>query len=218
MGQRKLTLWVIIALFGVANNLNAQNNSSRFPYSITLNPDFQETVEPYISEIGEWAGLPEWVYNNRIFANAYENDKLVLSTKDSANMDGYFSSFYYWEKDTLVIEGTFGLRLKYGFSVKIYNGKANFHYLLLAPVNDPQYASSEKGPLDFRLEVPCSDVSIILTELPDPELKYTVYGYVKFKSGNYYESRQDNFGKETDRVKKRTDMKIYFRSDYNSFD
>lgn len=71
------------------------------------------------------------------------------------------------------------------------------------------------GALIFRLEVPCTDTKIILSEVPDSTKKQIIYGYVEFKSGNYYVSSGSANGHEIlPRQKLRNNMKIYFKSGY----
>lgn len=207
-----LLLGLTLALYSI--RATAQPNPPSVPTGLTLIPDFQETVEPYITEVEPWQNLPEWVYNNRLFMNQYEDDTLVLSTKDSADMSGIFNSFYYWENNELVIEGMYGVRGGYGFIIRITKDKAQLYHLLVSEDGTPKYAREKL--LQPRLEVTCPEADIILNELPDPELKQTVYGYVKFKSVTYF-VKPERPSADMTWIKMRRDMKIYFRSDAKPF-
>jgi hypothetical protein len=64
-----------------------------------------------------------------------------------------------------------------------------------------------------RLEVPCTDTKIVLSEFPDNTRDQVIYGYVEFKSDNYYAiSGTMNSREESPRKKLRANMKIYFKS------
>jgi hypothetical protein len=84
---------------------------------------------------------------------------------------------------------------------------------MLASDDFPSYAYKENDSLIYRLEVPCTETKIILSEIPDSTKKPIVYGYVEFKSNNYYMSSGSADGHEIlPRKKQRANMKIYFKS------
>jgi hypothetical protein len=177
-----------------------------------VDPNIKTEVEKNISK-SEFGSMQEklLIYNNRMFFDLYEDDNLKISTKGKDTKQ-VFKSFYYWQGDTLGINGAFGLFEGIGFTIKLINGKATLFHML-ASDEFPSYAYNEKDNLIFRLEVPCTDTKIILSELPDSTKKQIVYGYVEFKSGEYYQSNGSADGQEIlPRKKIRTDMKIYFKS------
>ena len=123
-----------------------------------------------------------------------------------------FKSFFYWTGDTLKIDGAFGLFTGIGFSIKIYNNKATLYHLLSSDEN-PCFAYNETDSITFRLNVPCNDTKIILSETPDSTKNHTIYGCVEFKSKDFYQSGMIINGKETEkRNKMRSNMKIYFKA------
>jgi hypothetical protein len=69
------------------------------------------------------------------------------------------------------------------------------------------YAYGEKSDLLGRLEVPCHDTKLTISELPDKANNKIIYGYIELKSENYYYVDQ-----LTGRIKQRANMKMYFRS------
>jgi hypothetical protein len=118
-----------------------------------------------------------------------------------------------WKGDTLKIDGAFGLFAGFGFAVDIYKNKATVYHLASSD-ETPAFAYHEKSKLISRLEVHCSQTKIILSELPDSLRNQTIYGYVEFKSDDYYVSSGMISGKETlPRKKQRINMKIYFKSE-----
>lgn len=191
--------------------LRGQSNSTKID-GLTIDPSIKAVAEQYIgkSELGE--SQSTWlIYKNRMFVDFFQDDKLVQSTNDK-EISQVSKSFYYWRNDTLNIDGAFGLFGGFGFHIKITNGRAALYHML-ASDEFPSYSYNENDSLIFRLEVPCIDTKIILSELPDPVKKQIVYGYVEFKSGTYYSSNGSVDGKETrPRDKNRINMKMYFKS------
>jgi hypothetical protein len=141
----------------------------------------------------------------------YENDSLIFSTQDKPK-SLMFKSFYIWQGDTLVIDGGIGLFGGGGFSLQIVNGKATVYHMLSSD-EFPTYAYGEQTELIDRLEVPCREVKAILSEIPVKGKNTVVYGYVEFKSGNYFTGQGTVDGKEyRPRKKSRSNMKMYFKS------
>jgi hypothetical protein len=194
----------VIVLLTIALSSFGQTTQKGF----IIDPKIEGEAKKYITN-SEFGNLPatfkDLIYNNRIFAEAFENDSLVLSTMDSSDTKMVFKSFYYWLHDTLGIDGAFGLFMGDGFTIKIVKGHVTLYHML-ASDEIPSVAYNEKDSLIFRIEVPCTDTKIILSEIPDSTRKQTVFGYVEFKSGNYYTSTGGT------RTKNRANMKIYFRS------
>lgn len=147
----------------------------------------------------------------------YEDDKLKISLKEQDNRSTVFKSFYFWQGDTLGIDGAYGLFGGTGFSIKIVNDKAMLYHML-ASDDFPSYAYNAKDSLIFRLEVPCIDTKIILSEVPNKTKKQVIYGYVEFKSADYFSNSGSTGGQEIlPRKRQRADMRIYFKSAYVEF-
>ena len=178
-----------------------------------FDPNIKTDVEKNISTSEFGAGQDKvLIYNNLMLVDFYEDDKLNISLKEQDNKSTVFKSFYYWQGDTLGIDGAFGLFGGTGFTVKIIKGKATLYHML-ASDDFPSYAYNEKDSLTWRLEIPCTDTKIVLSEIPDSTKKQTVYGYVEFKSGDYYASSGSADGQEIlPRKKQRANMRIYFKS------
>ncbi|MGL4598797.1 MAG: hypothetical protein ACRCYO_14875 [Bacteroidia bacterium] len=152
------------------------------------------------------------IYNNLMLVDFFEDDTLSLSLKEEDNKRAAFKSFYYWQKDTFSIDGAFGVFDGQGFSIKMINGKAILYHML-ASDEFPSYAYKENDELIYRLEVPCTDTKIVLSEVPDSTKKQIIYGYVEFKSADYYMSRGSAEGQEfLPRKKLRANMRVYFKS------
>lgn len=180
---------------------------------LTIDPTIKTKVEKSISK-SEFALRQDkiLIYNNLCLVDLYEDDKLFNSTNEQDNKSIVFKSFYYWQGDTLSIDGAFGLFGGTGFSVKLIKDKATLYHML-ASDESPSYCYNPNDSLIFRLEVPCTDTKIVLSEIPDPRKKQIIYGYVEFKSGEYYASRGSADEQEIlPRKKLRANMKIYFKS------
>ena len=114
----------------------------------------------------------------------------------------------------LRIDGAFGLFEGLGFDIQIKDDKAILYHLLSSD-NTPMYAYTKNDDFIFRLEVPCTDTKIVLSEIPDPEKQQIIYGYVEFKSADFYTmSNTFQEGKSSQLDKVRNNMKIYFRSGF----
>lgn len=185
---------------------------------LTIDPSIKIEVEKKISTSEFGAGQDKiLIYNNLMLVDLYEDDKLNISLKEQDKKSTVFKSFYYWQGDTLGIDGAFGLFGGTGFSIKIIKGKTTLYHML-ASDESPSYAYNEKDSLIFRLEVPCTDTKIVLSEIPDSTKKQVIYGYVEFKSGNYYASSGSADGQEIlPRKKQRANMRIYFKSAHIDF-
>jgi hypothetical protein len=201
-----ITFCVTIISCGLSSKVNNSNE-------IIIDTNIKEEVEKNISPSEFGSGQDKLlIYNNRMIVDLYTNDKLEISVSEKDKKSTVFKSFYYWQNDTLGIDGAFGLFGGAGFSIKIVNGKAKLYHML-ASDDFPSYAYNEKDNLIFRLEVPCEETKIILSEIPDSTRNQIIYGYVEFKSDNYYISSGSADGKEIlPRTKQSANMKIYFKS------
>lgn len=150
------------------------------------------------------------IFENNLEFEFYENDSLLITTQGKPRSI-LFKSFYLWEGDTLTIDGGIGLFGGGGFALKIINGKATVYHMLSSD-DFPAYAYGEKTELIYRLEVPCHDTKAIISEIPIKGAGKIIYGYVEFKSGDYYSSNWSVDGKEAPRKKLRSNMKMYFKS------
>jgi hypothetical protein len=209
---------IIIITFCSTLSSCGQSTKDNSTGGLTIDPNIKTEVEKNITPSEFGAGQDKiLIYNNPMFLDFYEDDKLSISLKEQDNKSTVFKSFYYWQGDTLGIDGAFGLFGGTGFSIKIIKGNATLYHML-ASDDFPSYAYKEKDSLIYRLEVPCTDTKIVLSEIPDSTKNQIVYGYVEFKSGDYYASSGSADGQEIlPRKKQRANMRIYFKSAYIKF-
>lgn len=182
---------------------------------VTIDPSIKAEAEKYLVEDSEYAQMGDimQVYGNSAFLKLYDNDSLVFQNEDPARKLP-FKSFYFWDKDTLGINGAYGLFGGTGFYIKIENKKATLYHMLSSD-DSPSYAYKEKDDLIMRLEVPSTDTKIVLSELPNQTDKQIIYGYVEFKSGEYFATQGFADGKEIlPRKRTRCDMRVYFKSGF----
>ena len=182
---------------------------------LTIDPNIKNEVEKHIIEKSDYAVFGDLmqVYGNSAIMRRYENDSLVFENEDSSKKMP-FKSFYLWNKDTLGINGAYGLFGGTGFYMEIVNKKATLFHMLSSD-DFPTYAYKETDNLIDRLEVPCTDTRIILSEIPSRTEKQIIYGYAEFKSNEYFASEGSLNDKEIlPRKRIRYDMKIYFKSGF----
>lgn len=203
----------LILLFAVALSISACRPSTDKAEGIKTDAKIKEEAEKYFSasDFNPSSNLI-LVYNNVMMVNYYENDSLKVSFDEDDDKKQVFKSFYYTRHDTIIIDGAFGLFGGEGFSIHLVNNKATL-FLMVASDEFATYAYQEDDPLTDKLEVPCTDTKIILSEIPSMDKNVTIYGYCEFKSNDYYSSRGFADGHEIlPRVKQRAEFSIYFKS------
>jgi len=148
------------------------------------------------------------IYENNSYVEFVNSDGKTISTFQEPHKM-IFKSWYYFEGDTLCIEGSFGLFGGIGFYAKVINNQATAYHML-ASDDFPAYSYTEDGPIIDRLEVPCSENQLTLSSIPTSTSKEIIYGVTEFTSKEYYSGvsianlERSNF----------TKMKIYFKSGY----
>jgi len=190
-----------------------QGKSSNIVKGLTIDRNIKSEVEKHIEDSKEFEAFKNkmQVYANSMSIESFENDSLTFRSTDFSKKE-IFKSFYLWKGDTLAIDGAFDLFGGIGFGIDIYKNNATLYHMLSSD-DFPEYAYNEKDSLVFRLQVPCSDTKVVLSEIPDSAKPQVIYGYVEFKSANYFaESGQQNGHEILPRQKLRNNMKIYFRS------
>lgn len=192
-----------------------QQSTSTFEVSYTINKEVESKISK--SDFGNSAKDAFEIYNNTLIADLYENDSLVMSTKmEKKQMP--FKSFYYSRNDTLTIDGAYGIFGGFGFSIEIVEG-IPIVYHMAAGDNNPIFSMSKDGELEFRIEVPCAETKLTISNISKPKEEKPIYGVVEFKSNEYYQSGPIVQGKEIeDRTKIRMNMTIYFKSNYLDLD
>jgi hypothetical protein len=78
----------------------------------------------------------------------------------------------------------------------------------------PENAFFRDGERVYNLRIPTHEQQIVLSEMPDSNTQ-VIFGYVKFNSEEYLDNRtyDDTTPKPGEGIRRRADMKIYFRSD-----
>lgn len=182
---------------------------------LTIDPSIKEKVEIHIKASEDFEAMKSvmQIYENAVLCELYENDTLSFSNND-VSKKMLFKSFYFWKDGKLGIDGAFGIFGSAGFHIVIENNKAHLYHMLSSD-DFPTYAYDEKSDMIDRLEVPCTDTKIILSEIPDSTKKQIIYGYVEFKSDSYYGISGAYSKNQTPlRKKYRSTMRIYFRSGF----
>ncbi|WP_303582721.1 hypothetical protein [Flavitalea sp. BT771] len=191
----------------------SQSKNSNIIKGLTIDPKIKPEVEKHIEDSKEFDAFKNKmeVYANSMLVESFENDSLIFRSTDSSKKQ-IFKSFYLWKNDTLTIDGAFGLFGGIGFGIDIIKNNATLYHMLSSD-DFPEFAYNEKDSLVFRLQVPCTGTKIVLSEIPDSAKSQVIYGYVEFKSANYFAENGQQDGHEIfPRQKLRNNMRIYFRS------
>ena len=156
------------------------------------------------------------IYETPKIIEFFVNDSLTMSTK--GDKTDLFKSFYYKLNDTISIDGAFGLFGGFGFSIKLIDKKPMV-YTLLAADEIPIYSLNKSDSLKLRIEVPCKNVKLILSEQPILKSDKIIYGYLEFESSEFYQGKP-TFGREEteERTKLKMNMKVYFKSKFLDID
>jgi hypothetical protein len=202
-----------LALVTVTIYSCGQTRGSSEIEGLKIDPEVKHEAKKNFKKLDDFDNTSQGfqIFENNVILELYENDSLIFSTHGTPKTI-MFKSFYLWKGDTLFIDGGIGLFGSSGFSIKIINDKATVYHMLSSD-EYPAYAYGDNTKLMDRLEVPCYDVKAILSEIPEKGKSNVIYGYVEFKSDNYYSSQETVNGKEPgERKKSKSNMKMYFKS------
>lgn len=196
-----ITFLLSLILISCGQNIEIGND-------ITIDSNINEEVENHISPLSnnknDTLGL---IYNTHVIWDSYEGDSLINSTASRDSLaSAPFKSFYFFEKDSLIIIGEFGLisGFRYGFISKIKNETLTTHHFFCDEF--PSFKHKITDSLDYCIEIKCPTKKIVVSELPNKESREPISGFIDFSTNEFYESGSDGVRKTKSR------MKIYFRA------
>jgi len=203
-GTNRILLITLVNLFAILTACN-KITSEKLVDNPEIDPNIKNPVEKNITDHkSNTENLPYLSYENSIFLDTYQNGEEVASAKGDTKAN--FKSFYYWKNDSLFIYGAYST---IGFSIVIKNTDVKVYNLITSSKpNSLSYAVNDT--LVSRLQVPCTAIKLILSEIPDPNTKPMLYGVVEFNSNEYFQLDDTN----NKRNKLRNNMKVYFKCNY----
>lgn len=209
--MKKFMLLLAILQFISGNAQSDRVNIS----GLTIDPNIRAEVERHLilSKEFDQANHIFPIHENAVLGEFFVKDSLIFSNADISRKQ-LFKCFYFWKDGVLGINGAFGLFGGIGFYIKIDNRRATLFHMLSAD-DFPTLAYGVDTPPLLRLEVPCTETKIILSEVPERGTNQVVYGYVEFQSADYF-SVTDAFSDDeiAPRERCRSNMKIYFKSSF----
>ena len=179
----------------------------RYSNNLEIDPNVKEKAIKYIQPSGYGKTSDRTLtYNNYMQAETFVNDEL-LSTITKGRMD-IFKSYYYWKKDSLIIEGGFTLFSNYGFSARILKKKVKIVQL----VRNSEYMldNYKIGSDKIRNEIKCSSSKLILEKVPDKSQNSEIYGYIEYEGTEHFAIFDTNTVAKKNVC--RDNLKVYFRS------
>ncbi len=177
------------------------------PNNLEIDPSVKQKAIKYIQPSGYGKSIDRTLtYNNYMQAETYVNDEL-LSTITKGRMD-IFKSYYYWKKDSLIIEGGFTLFSNYGFSARILKKKVKI--VQLVRISDYMLDNFKIGNDKIRTEIKCSNSKLILEKMPNKSLNSEIYGYIEFEGTEHFAIMDTNVVAKKNVL--RDNMKVYFRA------
>lgn len=160
-----------------------------------VDESLKEEVE---RSIGDMNGVPV----GKLEIRFYENDVLTFDNfGDNEKGELAFMTSYY--NDTISIIGFAGFAIALGFYLDLYGDNYELTYLVKGDMPVYKY-NEEDTEKHFKLSVPCSYTSCILTSKPTFKKEDVVLGVVELKSDDFW-----YFGNE-EKIKNRVELKAYF--------
>lgn len=196
-------IWTLLLFINV---VNSQNSIDNFDYNIIIDKNIQDTTEQKIALIKDNI-LPD--YKAHIEIEFYENGNLKgeINSIDTGNSRVYF----YKENDTVKINGNYGL---FEFTGILKEKRAH----IITPISSldiPRFSLDEKSELKMEINVPCEIINFTTSEYPNPESNNILFGYLEFKTNDFYKADKIlNKIESTKRKKISMKMKIYFKSKF----
>lgn len=132
----------------------------------------------------------------------YEDDVLAFDNFGE-NEKGELLFMTYYQNDTISIIGFAGFAIALGFYLDLYSDNYELTYLAKSDMEVYNY-NEEDTEKSFKLSVPCSYTSCILTAKPTFKKEDTVSGVVELKSDDFW-----YFGNDK-KIKRRVELKAYF--------
>jgi hypothetical protein len=144
------------------------------------------------------------IWKDRFEIEHYKDDSLVITDIDTSYTDIYAN--YFWKHDTLNLAGYIGDMTATGFYAYIYKDTTvDFFHNQCAHIHK-FYKVKLSDTLATCVHVPCTYSELIISKLPDSTKDEDIYGYVNFKSIDYYYQNQH------EPSKRKTNMKFYFKA------
>lgn len=143
-------------------------------------------------------------FTAKINAEFYENDSLVDVLNDTIRDD--FFGRYWWRHDTMQLTANIGELGTSGFIADINRATAVVVKHNICSHENRNYKIGLTDTLNVCVEAPCTYTELVISSIPDSMSNEAIYGFVSFKSKDYY--YQDNHGLK----KLRANMSFYFRA------
>jgi len=199
----------ISMLLCVATLFLSCNSSPTYTKAITIDSTIKKQVLNNVTKYNDNPNLNgnNFPYSNKLMMQLYLNDTSLRSTYESPHNEPFQSS-YFWNKDTLVINGTFGL---IAFEIEVYKDTVKVEGVI---DNNFSYKRNINDSIHQTLHIPTTESKLILSQFPDKTKNDPLFGYVEFKETSIYYVQPDNFIPHQEKpIKQRKNMKVYFISE-----
>jgi hypothetical protein len=145
----------------------------------------------------------QW-FDAHLNAEFYSDDTLKERLNDTVKM--HFIGRYWWHRDTLSLTADIGDFFTSGFLADICRGKSMgvLHNVCAHENKDYRFRLTDSPTV--CVEVPCAQSELIISGLPDSTSDEPIYGFVSFKSLNYY------YRGDSGLIKRSANMSFYFRA------
>jgi hypothetical protein len=188
---------------------------------VKIDLNIKSIVEKHISNapFTSISAIDTTAYYNEVDAEIYSGNPNFPHIMKSDTTDVLFNSSYFTESDTIILWGSYELGAQLGFIIKIIDKQFHVYHLVSSSSGDPRHSLTGNSNWKQYLEVPCLESKVILSQKPTLKSKQPIYGYIEFKSRDYFykginlnDTPQDPKDDEIEVIKSKTNMKIYFKS------
>ena len=166
-----------------------------------------ESIKDEVNDnIGNMNGVPIGNMEIRVF----EDDVLIFDNFGE-NEKGELVFMVTQQQDTISIIGFIGFTMAIGFYLDLYGDSYELTYLVKSDADIYKY-NKQDTKLSYKLSVPCSYTSCILTDTPTFMEEDSISGIVELKSNEFWQLAN---GREN---KYRVELKAYFLATEMDFD
>lgn len=153
-------------------------------------------------------------YENTVYFRTFVEDSLTLDFMTNPYIFS-FSCHHFYKNDTLFIEGTMGTFVLEGFYAKIFKDSILEMKHLRFWGKPSYYLTASQAQPQSLIKVDVNSGKLILNTIPPNNSKKTIFGYIEFKSKDFYVEVSDKQKTKIPlKATWRQDGRIYFKSRY----
>lgn len=191
-----LLLWFAGCSSGLLAQSAAEPDTS---HVFKVDPSIKAVVLEHISFKENSQG-----FDARLTEEYFENDSLVYAVNDTGTR--FFWGRYWWWDGVMRIMAAVGELRTSGFIADVTGPNAGEVKHNVCAHDHGEYCLQPADTPTICVEAPCSSYELVISRIPDSASDEPVYGYVQFKSTDYFHQEREGFSR------RRANMRFYFRA------